>query len=130
MGRRAVVLAMLIATMAALPQPARATGGPIVAAPGSYMTTYTTAVIVWTPGSPLMFTNADIQGHDVVSNETRAPGTAPWCPANGPRCPLFFAEEIVLGESAEVQGLDDVEPGVYPFRCSPHTWMEGTLVVV
>ena len=103
----------------------------IVAVPGSFVSTYATPVVVWTAGMPApKFANTDIQAHDVVSDATRAPGSAPWCPAGGPRCPMFFAPLLGLGGMTDVIGLPHTPPGVYPFACSPHPWMTGTLVVV
>lgn len=101
----------------------------IVAVPGSYTVTYGTPVVVYTGAADVQFVNLDIQEHDVVSDDTRAPGSTSWCPANGPRCPLFFAPIRALGQTATVQGLKDVPNGTYLFRCSPHSWMTATLVV-
>lgn len=126
---RRAVWAAAVAGSALAPLSARAEGTPIVAAPGSYLATYATPVVVATAGASLTFVNTDIQPHDVVSDDTRAPGTADWCPAGGPRCPLFFADLIGIGGSTEVKGLHDIAPGIYVFRCSPHSWMEATLVV-
>ena len=116
--------------LALAPLPSRATVA-IVAGPGSYAVTYTTPVMVWSHdgGTTLQFVNADLQAHDVVSDETRAPGSNQWCPAGGGRCPLFFSDEIGIARVTEVKGLADVAPGVYTFYCSPHSWMVGALVV-
>jgi plastocyanin len=123
------LLAAIVVLVAGASAPSHA-AVEIVAGPGSYLQTYTTAAVVWARTQPLMFVNADIQGHDVVSDETRAPGSAPWCPAGGPRCPLFYAPQVSLGGITTVVGLEDVPTGVHLFRCTPHSWMEAYLVVV
>lgn len=121
---------LLSLALVAAPLPSHA-ATEIVAAPGSFVTTYATPVVVWTRGlPPPLFVNTDIQGHDVVADDVRAPGSAPWCPAGGPTCPMFFAPFVGLSGVSEVQGLDDTPPGIYAFRCSPHSWMTGTLIVV
>jgi plastocyanin len=128
--RRVLVAGALLGSAAFAPGASHAAGGPILAGPGSSLTTYATPVVVWTPGTPLTFVNADIDAHDVVSDETRAPGTASYCPAGGPRCPLFRTDQIGIGQTDDVDGLHDVPAGVYLFHCSPHPWMEARLVVV
>ena len=124
--KRLAVLAVSLA--ACLPISARAAVA-IVAVPGSYTVTYATPVVAYAGVAPLNFVNADIQEHDVVSDDTRAPGSAPWCPAHGPRCPLFFAPSAATGQTTVVQGLEGVPTGTYLFRCTPHAWMTATLVV-
>lgn len=101
----------------------------IVAGPGSFLTTYTVPAAAALPDVPVELINTDIEPHDVVADDTRAPGTASWCPAGGGRCPLFFTAEIGIGGITAVIGLEDVPSGVYPFHCSPHPWMIGVLVV-
>lgn len=128
--RRSIVAAVAAVLIAAVPLPSHA-ATQIVAVPGSFLATYATPAVVWTAAMPApKFVNSDIQAHDVVSDATRAPGSAPWCPAGGPRCPMFYAPLIGVGGVADVIGLEHTPPGVYPFACSPHPWMTGTLVVV
>ena len=127
MIRRVAVL-LALALLPALPS--RAEGTAIVAVPGSFAATYATPVVVAVKGGSLVFVNGDLPVHDVVSDQTRAPGTAPWCPAGGPRCPLFYADGISLGGVTEVRGFHDIPTGLYTFRCTPHPWMEGTLVAI
>lgn len=123
---RAIIVATLLALGTAVPSNAAVA---IVAVPGSYMATYGVPAAVSIPDVPVTFANLDIQGHNVVSDATRAPGSISWCPAGGGRCPLFRAAFIDLGETAVVEGLESTPPGIYSFFCSPHPWMTGTLIV-
>jgi polyvinyl alcohol dehydrogenase (cytochrome) len=92
---------------------------PIVAAPGAASTSYATPVATTGVGGPLSFVNLDLAKHDVVS-EAKGPDGKP----------LFSTPLIDLGESAEVEGLDQVKSGQsYGFFCSIHPGMRGTLVV-
>ena len=127
--RRTLALAFAAVAVIAAAVPARS-AVVIAAVPGSFAATYGTPAAVARPGGSLTFANLDIQAHDVVSEATRAPGSAPWCPAGGPRCPLFFTDLIGLAQTAAVRGLHDIDPGTYAFYCNPHNWMTGTLVVL
>lgn len=132
MRARTAVAAFAALVSAFAPMHARAAVA-VVATPGAATVGYATPVVVWVKGSePLRFVNLDPVAHDVVSDETRLPGTASWCPANGPRCPLFTTNGLVTIARAEpILGLEDAEPGVpYRFYCTPHDLMVGTLVVV
>ncbi|MGH2830903.1 MAG: cupredoxin domain-containing protein [Actinomycetota bacterium] len=128
--KRAIPAAALALVLGLLPHASFAADSAIVAGPGATFSTYATPVMAYLRGGTLTLVNLDIDGHDVVADDTRAPGTAPWCPAGGPRCPLFYAELIGLAQTAPVNGLDDLAPGVYMFHCSPHPWMKGRLAVL
>ena len=94
-------------------------GAAIVAAPGSAQTTYATPVMLTQVGGPLSFVNLDAVQHDVVAEETLPNGR-----------PLFSTPLISLGESAPVDGLENVKAGTtYGFYCSIHRGMRGSLVV-
>jgi polyvinyl alcohol dehydrogenase (cytochrome) len=94
-------------------------GAGIVAGPGAASTTYATPVMVTQVGGPLSFTNLDIVQHDVTSDDD-APGGGP----------LFHTKLIGLGQTTEVEGLDDVQSGhTYGFYCSIHPGMRGSLIV-
>jgi polyvinyl alcohol dehydrogenase (cytochrome) len=93
--------------------PAVPAGAAVVAGPGAASTTYLTPVMVTQPGGPLNFTNLDVAQHDVISDQG-----------------LFRTPLIGLGQTAPVEGLDAVQSGQsYPFHCSLHPGMRGTLIV-
>jgi plastocyanin len=70
-------------------------------------------------GGPLQFINLDVVQHDVVADRAGPDGR-----------PLFRTPLIGTGQSAAVEGLDRVESGQsYPFYCSLHPGMRGTLSV-
>lgn len=116
--------------------PAHAQTEPvIVAGPGSYLFagTYYTPVSVVAKGGDLTLYNLDIQLHDVVASTAVGPDT-PWCAEKKVplgKCPLFYTDLISLGESAPLQGTENLTPGQrYAFKCSIHPWMQGTLVTL
>lgn len=84
----------------------------------------------------LTFTNADIRAHDVVSR-ANGPPTNPWCARHTDRaCPLF-ASPLIGGDplagpaSAAVEGTAQLTPlASYPFYCTIHPGMEGTLTTI
>ena len=104
--------------------------------PGS---NYPVPVLVVQPGDHVTFVNIDIALHDVRSTSL---GTdRPWCSqfpfGFGPgNCPLFTSKLIGAAGTSPIFGIEDatVPEGelyaTYPFVCSIHAWMEGTLVVV
>jgi plastocyanin len=73
---------------------------PIVAGPGAASAGYATPTATTGVGGPLSFMNFDLAQHDVVAEE-KGPGGEP----------LFRTPLISFGESAEVEGLDQVEAG-------------------
>jgi plastocyanin len=80
---------------------------------------YATPVMVTQVGGPLSFLNLDVVQHDVVAEEKGPDGR-----------PVFNTKLIGLGETAPVEGLDKVQAGrSYPFYCSLHPGMRGTLSV-
>ena len=66
----------------------------------------------------LTLSNADAVPHDVVSRDTDATGQ-----------PRFSSEVISGGQTAPVEGVEDLGPGSYAFYCSIHPQMAGTLAV-
>jgi polyvinyl alcohol dehydrogenase (cytochrome) len=95
------------------------TGPAIVAGPGAASAGYLTPTMVTQKGGPLQFINLDVVQHDVVADRTGPDGQ-----------PLFRTPLIGTGQSAAVEGLDRVEAGQsYPFFCSLHPGMRGTLSV-
>lgn len=68
-------------------------------------------------GEPLTFRNGDTLMHDVTSTQD----------LDGK--PLFSTPLVKPGQSAVVEGSQYLTSGVYPFYCSVHPDMEGTLTV-
>jgi plastocyanin len=68
-------------------------------------------------GDSLTHTNVDSDPHDLTSDDLGPDGT-PW----------FQSELIGPGESAPVP-VEDLPPGVFPYYCSIHPFMRGTLRV-
>lgn len=78
---------------------------------------YSSDVITVDQGEALIFRNADLNRHDLVS-KTQAGGK-----------PLFSTPLLSTGGEALVQGVQQLPGGSYPFFCTVHTYMTGTLVV-
>ena len=78
---------------------------------------YSSDVITIDRGEALIFRNADLNRHDLVS-KTQAGGK-----------PLFSTPLLGTGGEAIVQGVQQLGGGSYPFFCTVHTYMTGTLVV-
>ena len=78
---------------------------------------YSSEVITIDQGEALIFRNVDLNRHDLVS-KTQAGGK-----------PLFSTPLQSTGGEALVQGVQQLKGGSYPFLCSIHTYMTGTLVV-
>ncbi|HEX2234162.1 MAG TPA: hypothetical protein VHG69_12455, partial [Thermoleophilaceae bacterium] len=94
-------------------------GSAIIAGPGATSTGYATPVMITRVGGPLSFVNLDPVQHDVTSEERGPDGK-----------PLFASKLSGIGEVAPVNGMDRVKSGqAYPFLCSIHPGMRGTLVV-
>jgi polyvinyl alcohol dehydrogenase (cytochrome) len=85
-------------------------GNTVVAGPGAVVTTYATPAVTIQHGQSLSFTNLDVPQHDVQGNG-------------------FGSPLISTGQSTPVAGVDTLAPGSYPFFCSLHRNMTGTLVV-
>jgi plastocyanin len=82
----------------------------VVAGPGAVATTYATPTVAIQHGQSLSFTNLDVPQHDVQGNG-------------------FGSQLIGTGQSTDVGGVDKLAPGSYPFFCSIHRNMTGTLIV-
>ncbi|MDX6664832.1 MAG: hypothetical protein QOG68_1038 [Solirubrobacteraceae bacterium] len=75
---------------------------------------YATPAVVVPQGDTLRFTNLDsLAPHDFDS------------PAG-----LFQTDPLKANESVVVKGVEKLAPGSYPFHCSLHSWMTGTIQVV
>lgn len=80
---------------------------------------YATTEVTIAPGESVTFQNADAVKHDVTSRQSKADGK-----------PLFASEIQDGGQSGEVAGTADLQPGQYEFYCSLHaSSMKGTLTV-
>src|SRR5688572_4435583 len=102
----------LLAVAAALLTPASAQAAEQQAYAAGLV--YATPAVVIAKGDSLRFTNLDpLAGHDLDSD---TPG-------------LFSSPVVGNGASTPVTGVEVLEPGTYPFHCSLHSWMNGTLQV-
>jgi plastocyanin len=98
-----------------LPLPA---GPTVVAGPGATYTTYATPVMATPKGGQVSFVNNDLPPHDVTS-----------VAQSGSGAPLFKSKLVGIGEVTPVVGVDKLAAGTYPFYCSIHPGMKGTLAV-
>lgn len=133
MRRAMASMTALLIAVALVPAHAaveRVVAGPAAGAPGAG--DYLTKVVVSRAGTEVIFENLDVAlpPHDVLSADI-GPDGRPWCAGQLPgRCRLFASEAIFAPETTPVRGTELLEPGLYDFFCSFHTWMTGTLVVV
>ena len=130
---RASVVAASAALVLAAAAPAQA--AVAAAVPGSFLAGFATPVVVAAQGEGITFANADAAPHNFVADgvylSKKDAKKSPWCSAFTPKtCPLFWSPTIAAGETTEVEGLERLEAGQqYPFFCSLHPGMKGTLVV-
>jgi plastocyanin len=102
----------LAAVAALLGGPAQAAADQrVIAAP--FSSGYVVPDVTIDPGEKLTFFNPDVAQHDVVSEK---PG-------------LFASETVGTGAEVPVVGADTLASGSYPFICSVHPYMKGTLTV-
>jgi plastocyanin len=105
------------------------------AGPGGFAAGFATPVVVSAEGEAITFINGDISPHDFVADGVflarKAAKKAPWC--SGFRkgtCPLFWTPTITAGETTDVSGIEFLKTGEqYPFFCSRHPGMKGTLII-
>jgi plastocyanin len=116
--KRLVAIGLTAATLVSVmavtaPAPAAIINARIVAGPGGFLPNvgYLTPVAVMGKGGSAAFTNLDVALHNVVS-------------------PRFSTPLIGFGQSKQVKGVKSLPKGNYPFKCTLHPWMKGTLVVV
>ena len=103
-----VTLAVLLAA------PAAAADERVYAVP---VNQFSSTVITIDQGEPLFFRNIDLQQHDFVAKEQ----------VGGK--PRFGTPLLDTGEEALVEGTAQLPGGNYPFLCSVHPFMTGTLTV-
>jgi plastocyanin len=129
--RSVAPLAAALVVLAAAP----AGAATALAGPGGFAAGFATPVVVSAPGETITFINADVSPHDFVADgiflPRKAAKKAKWCSAfRKGTCPLFWTPTITAGESTDVLGVERLESGEqYPFFCSRHPGMKGTLVV-
>lgn len=69
-------------------------------------------------GDTLTLTNADLAVHNLIALDSGSSG------------PLFASANAGPGKQVAVNGVSALTPSVYPFYCSVHEFMTGTLTVV
>ena len=132
-ARRILVAAASAALVVAASAPAHA--AVAAAVPGSFAAGFATPVVVAPPGQGITFVNADPAPHNFIADGVYLPKKdakkTKWCSAyTAKTCPLFWSPTIAAGETTAVEGLERLESGKqYPFFCSVHPGMKGTLVV-
>ena len=109
--RRAALLAA--ALLAGCLQPATAADTVITAAGNTFLP----GDVSISQGAKLTFANPDVAPHNVVSDATTKTG------------PIFRSTVATTGQTAPVNGVEKLKPGTYPFYCSLHPGMRGTLKV-
>ena len=113
--RRRVAIALATAgLLVAGPVAGAAAAERVTAVPQSK---YSQTNVAIDEGEALSFLNLDILNHDVTAKD-KAGGD-----------PLFSTPLIGPGQEVPVTGAEKLGPGSYPFFCSVHPNMEGTLSV-
>ena len=74
--------------------------------------------VTMSQGETLTFQNLDLQNHDVTASDKGADGK-----------PLFASPTIGFGQTAKVEGAQNLGPGTYKFFCTVHPFMTATLTV-
>lgn len=114
----------------------QADAAAVAAGPGSFAAGFLTPVTAAPVGGPLMFVNGDIQPHNVIATEDFLPKAvakkSAWCKGYAKtKCPIFWSATVGTGGQTPVLGLENLESGTqYPFFCSIHPGMKGTLVAI
>jgi plastocyanin len=117
--RRRLLIGAGVAAFGALVGPVAGAAAEEQVVAGPAPTTYLNANVTIDGGEPLSFFNLDLTApHDVTSTEI-GPGAEP----------LFRSETVGAFTEVPVVGAENLAPGTYPFLCSIHTFMEGTLTV-
>ena len=123
----AVVVATAVGMFAAAPVASAAT---ISAGPQAASFNYLTPNVSISAGESLEFQNLDVVSHDVTSKDTYRPKRKKGQKRRPPPQLLFRTDLIGFGETAPVSGAERLKPGrSYPFFCSLHPSMSGTVTV-
>jgi len=135
MNRTFLLRALPLAAALAIAAPPPAQAAVALAGPGGFAAGYITPVVVAAEGEAITFVNTDVAPHDFLADGVFLPRKAAkkalWCSGYGKgKCPLFWTPTITAGETTEVMGLDRLTAGdQYPFYCSRHPGMKGTLII-
>jgi plastocyanin len=110
-GLTAATLVSVLAVAA--PAPATTVNGRVISPPAGALVGFTNRVVFVSKGSKLMHQNLDpLNLHDLDSPSGR-----------------FSSKLVGFNKTANVTGVSTLPPGNYPFRCSLHSLMTGTLIV-
>lgn len=133
---RSIILAAALAITLA---PGASHANATVTLPASDNYGYLPTDLVVASGAEVTFLNLDPVAspdgapHNVISRLFRTDKNRPWC-VNFPgtaKCPLLYTPLISALETAPVQGVADLTPGVeYEFYCTLHSRMVGTITVL
>ena len=116
---RRVLIGATAAAIAALAGPVGSAAADEQVVAGPAPTTYLNPTVTIEGGEALSFFNLDLTApHDVTSTEV-GPGADA----------LFRSETVGAFTEVPVVGAENLPPGSYPFICSIHPFMEGTLTV-
>lgn len=128
---RKITLALAALALMAAVTPAQASAQVVANGPAAHLSGFATQVVVASKSAPLTYLNGDpLFQHNVEATSTFGPDTNYWCGlyALG-RCPLFWSPLIGVGQTT-VDGLAQAVVGrAYAFKCAPHPWMTGLLVI-
>lgn len=128
--RTRLALAAALGLVVAIPAPAHAA---VAAAVPGYAAGWATPVVVAPVGGSVTVANLDAAPHHLVAKDylpKKIARKTPWCSGYSKKsCPLFWSETVGTGDTAEVQGLENIVSGEqYPFVCAIHSNMTGTLI--
>lgn len=128
----AMTLAAGLSLVASAPTASAAT---IYSGPQASTLNYLNPDLTISAGEPLALQNYDLVSHDITSEEMYQPPRpkrkkGKKRPKRPPPELLFKSALIGFAQRAPVTGLERLKPGVsYPFFCSLHLSMTGTLTV-
>jgi glucose/arabinose dehydrogenase/plastocyanin len=111
--RNAVLLAAALTAACLTPPFAHAADQVVTAAEN----TFVPGSVSVAAGSRLTFANPDLAPHNVIADATTKAG------------PLFGSATVTTGQTADVKGVETLKPATYPFHCSVHPQMRGSLTV-